>query len=86
MQVTNPTLSVDFARSTFSTQLQLSSTSLGQETFNASGVIGANGVFTSAASGQSLAGAFSMDGRQAGYQFSKGVTRGTVSGLTLWGR
>ena len=86
VQVTNPTLSVDFARSTFSTQLQLSSTSLGQETFNASGVIGANGVFTSAASGQSLAGAFSMDGRQAGYLFSKNVTRGSVGGLTLWGR
>ncbi len=78
--------SVDFARSTFATQLQLSGPTLGQETFTASGTIGQNGVFSSAGSGQSLAGAFSMDGRQAGYQFSKNVARGTVSGLTLWGR
>ena len=86
VQVTNPTLSVDFARSTFATQLQLSSASLGQETFSASGTISPNGVFSSNAPGQSLAGAFSMDGREAGYQFSKNVTRGSVSGLTLWGR
>ena len=86
VQVTNPTLAVDFARSTFATQLQLSSASLGQETFSASGTISPDGVFSSAAPGQSLAGAFSMDGRQAGYQFSKNVTRGSVSGLTLWGR
>ena len=86
VQVTNPTLTVDFARSTFATQLQLSGPTLGQETFTANGTIGQNGVFSSASSGQSLAGAFSMDGRQAGYQFSKNVTRGSVSGLTLWGR
>lgn len=86
VQITNPTLSVDFARSTFSTQLQLGSASLGQETLSASGAITSNGVFTSAGPGQSLAGAFSMDGREAGYQFSKSATRGSVSGLTLWGR
>ncbi len=86
VQITNPTLSVDFARSTFATQLQLSSPSLGQETFSAGGTIGQNGVFSGAAAGQSLVGAFSMDGRQAGYLFSKNVTRGSVSGLTLWGR
>ena len=86
VQVTNPTLSVDFARSTFATQLQLSGPTLGKETFTASGTIGQNGVFSSTGSGQSLAGAFSMDGRQAGYQFSKSVTQGAVSGLTLWGR
>ncbi len=86
VQVTNPSLSVDFARSTFATQLQLSSTSLGQETLSASGTVTSNGVFTSAGPGQSLAGAFSMDGREAGYQFSKSATRGSVSGLTLWGR
>ena len=86
VQVSNPTLSVDFAASTFATQLQLSSASLGQETFSASGAVTSNGIITSANGGQSLAGAFSMDGRQAGYQFNKGVERGSVSGLTLWGR
>lgn len=86
VQVSNPTLSVDFANSTFATQLQLSSASLGQETFSASGAVTSNGIITSANGGQSLAGALSMDGRQAGYQFNKGVERGSVSGLTLWGR
>ncbi len=86
VQVSNPTLSVDFANSTFATQLQLSGASLGQETFSASGTVTSSGIITSANGRQSLAGALSMDGRQAGYQFNKSVERGSVSGLTLWGR
>jgi len=86
VQVSNPSLTVDFANATFATQLQLNSASLGKETLSASGTVTSNGIITSANGGQSLAGAFSMDGKQAGYQFTKSVERGSVSGLTLWGR
>lgn len=35
---------------------------------------------------QAIAGAFSLDGKQAGYQFEKNVGNGKVSGITLWGK
>lgn len=79
-------LEANFAAATFTTGMNLSSPSLGKETFAASGSVNGNGVFVAATAGQSLAGAFSTDGLQAGYAFSKSVAGGTVSGLTLWGR
>lgn len=86
VNISSPILAVDFARATFSTQLQLSSPSLGQDVFSASGTVNSRGIFVSSAAGQSLTGAFSMDGREAGYQFEKNAGNGKVSGLTLWGR
>ena len=83
-QVSNATLNVDFARSTFATQLQLASPSLGTQQLQASGSINAQGIFTGSGSNQSVTGAFSTDGLQAGYLFDKTVSNGTVSGLTLW--
>ena len=86
VQISNAALNVDFARSTFDTQMQFSSPSLGSDKLQASGTISQQGVFLSNSSGQSVAGAFSTDGKQAGYLFDKTVTGGKVSGLTLWGR
>ena len=86
VQIANATLDVDFARSTFATQMQLSSASLGQTQFQAGGGITPQGIFTASGNNQSLGGAFSMDGRQAGYFFEKTVVNGKVSGLTLWGK
>lgn len=86
VQVSNAMLQVDFARAAFTTQLDLSSPSLGQDRFAASGGITRDGLFVSNAADRNLAGAFSMDGRQAGYSFDKTLTGGRISGLTLWGR
>lgn len=86
VQISNATLNVDFVGATFVTKMNLSSPSLGQDSFKASGSIGGNGVFIANGANQNLAGAFSTDGLQAGYTFDKTVAGGKVSGLTLWGR
>ncbi|RIX44177.1 MAG: hypothetical protein D3M94_15880 [Rhodocyclales bacterium GT-UBC] len=86
VQISNASLNVDFTRSTFSTRMDLASSSLGQETFSANGVITSTGLFNSNSANQNLAGAFSTDGRQAGYSFDKTTSGGKVSGITLWGR
>lgn len=86
VQISNAALNVDFARATFATQMQLTSPSLGQEQLQASGTINQQGVFITNSANQLVAGAFSTDGKQAGYLFEKTVTGGKVSGLTLWGR
>jgi len=84
--ISGATLNVDFARATFATRMDLASPSLGRTEFAASGNISKNGLFVAHETGQNLAGAFSMDGREAGYQFAKTLPDGQVSGITLWGR
>ena len=79
-------LSVDFARNTLSTQMNLASPSLGTNVFSATAAVTRDGVFTSNNTSQQLAGAFSTDASQAGFVFEKRMSIGTVSGLTLWGR
>lgn len=79
-------LDVDFSRSTFVTHIDLRGGRVGQTSFDAAGSIDRNGIMIGRQSGQSLVGAFGMDGRDAGYMFSKPLSAGTVSGLTLWGR
>lgn len=86
VQISNASLNVDFSRSTFSTRMNLASPGLGQETFSTSGNVTSNGLFSSNSATQNLAGAFSTDGRQAGYYFDKTTSNGKVSGITLWGR
>lgn len=87
VQISNGTLNADFARAQFSTSLAMSSPSLGQETYSASGRISDRGLLINRNdSTQSLIGGLSTDGTQAGYVFEKKLANGTVSGLTLWGR
>lgn len=86
VQISNASLSVDFAAATYATRMTLASPSLGQDVFSASGKVASNGVIVANGSNQNLAGAFSQDGLQAGYLFSKTLPGGTLSGLTLWGR
>ena len=87
VQISNGVLNADFARAQFSTSMTLSSPSIGQDRFSASGQISQQGLLVSPIdSSQKLIGAFSTDGLQAGYAFEKKVQTGTVSGLTLWGR
>lgn len=84
--ISGATLDVDFAKSNFATRMDLASPSLGRAEFAASGTIAANGGLLGQQTGQSLAGALSNDGREAGYHFSKLLPAGAVSGITLWGR
>lgn len=84
--ISGATLNVDFTRATFATRMDLASPSLGRTEFAASGNISKNGLFVAPAAGQNLAGAFSLDGREAGYQFAKTLPGGQLSGITLWGR
>lgn len=81
------TLNADFANAQFNTSLAMSSPSLGQQTYSASGRISDQGLLINRNdSTQSLIGGLSTDGMQAGYAFEKKLANGTVSGLTLWGR
>jgi len=85
VQVERGQLHVDFANARFATQLDLRSPSVDTR-FAAQGEIDAEGYFRSFGPGHALGGAFSTDGRQAGYFFTQTLPDGHLSGLTLWGR
>jgi hypothetical protein len=80
------TLSVDFVRSSFATQLQVSGVKLGQESVVTSGIVQSNGIFRGTGANTFTAGALSVDGTEAGYFFEKAVNAGQLRGITLWGR
>ena len=85
-------LSIDFGAKTYATQLGLSAEGTGLQSFSQSGSINSNtGIFLGrtgpdAAPTSSLAGAISLDARQAGYLFKTQIGRGSFVGATLWGR
>lgn len=85
-KVEGGSLSLDFNRRTFATQLAVSSASLGSDQITASGVVASNGEFKATSGNAQVVGALSLDAKEAGYLFQKGVPAGTVSGITLWGR
>jgi hypothetical protein len=90
--VQSGSLSIDFGAKTFATQLGLSAEGTGLQSYSQSGTINAGtGIFlgrsgADAAPTSSLAGAISLDARQAGYLFKTQIGRGTFIGATLWGR
>jgi hypothetical protein len=90
--VQSGSLSIDFGAKTFATQLGLSAEGTGLQTFSQSGSINSNtGIFLGKSGAEanpssSLAGAISLDARQAGYLFKTQLGRGTFVGATLWGR
>ena len=90
--VSNGTLSIDFGAKTFATQLGLSAEGTGLQIFSQTGLINSNsGIFLGRSGPElaptsSLAGAISLDARQAGYLFKTTVGRGSFGGATLWGR
>ena len=88
-QVDGGSFSIDFARRSFNTQLQVQANGIASQNLNYSGKVDVQtGIFTSPAlAGQgNLAGALGLDGRQAGYFFNSPVGLGSVSGATIWGR
>ena len=90
--VQSGSLSIDFGAKTYATQLGLSAEGTGLQSYAQSGTLNAaTGIFLGrsgpeAAPTSSLAGAISLDARQAGYLFKTQIGRGTFVGATLWGR
>jgi hypothetical protein len=84
MHVTDGSLNIDFDERTFATELALEHASTGLVDFKAMGSIVSGGYFFSRSDAQSLSGAVSLDGSEAGYYFDKQLDSGAVSGLTLW--
>jgi hypothetical protein len=78
-------LSVDFARNTFTTQLRVAGPTIGTQVLDAMGSVLANGVFLSTAGNAYVAGGMSHDGREAGYLFERTLPNGQLRGITLWG-
>lgn len=88
-QIDGGSFTIDFAQRNFTTQLQLQSNGIAPQNLQYSGKVDVQtGIFLSpTVNGQgSLAGALSLNGRQAGYLFNSPVGLGSVSGATLWGR
>jgi hypothetical protein len=85
-RVDKGTLSVDFARSTYATQLNVSNARMGTESVASSGQIKPNGLLQSQSGNAFVAGALSLDGKEAGYVFEKSLAAGQLLGITQWGR
>ena len=91
--VQSGTLGVDFGNKTFNTNLNLSAQGTGLQSFSHSGTLNSStGIFlsnstaASNANAGSVAGAVSLDARQAGFLFRAPIGAGTFNGATLWGR
>ncbi|WP_146179275.1 FecR domain-containing protein [Limnohabitans sp. Hippo4] len=87
--VQSGTLGVDFASKTFTTNLNLTAQGTGVQSFSQSGTLNpGTGIFLSNGStaAGSVAGAVTLDARQAGFLFRAPIGAGTFSGATLWGR
>lgn len=84
MKVNGGDLHIDFNSNIFSTNLQLNHSSTGNINFNATGKLYDGGYFHSRTATQTLGGAVSLDGSEAGYFFSKQLNNGQINGITLW--
>lgn len=86
VQVGGGTLSVDFAKATYATQLNVSNTRIGADVVTSNGVVKPNGVLQTQGGNAFTSGALSLDGKEAGYFFLKAIPAGQLSGITQWGR
>ena len=91
--VQSGSLGVDFGAKTFTTNLNLSAQGTSVQSFSQSGTLNSStGIFLSNSTAGasintgSVAGAMTLDARQAGFLFRAPMTNGTFSGATLWGR
>jgi hypothetical protein len=84
--VQEASLTARFDTNRFSTALRLGGGAVPVVNFSSSGAITTDGFFIqrSADGLQSLAGAFSLDGREAGYTFQFSSQGGLYQGITLW--
>ena len=86
VQITNGSLDVDFARSTFTTAMTAAGPVLGSALVQASGGIDGAGAMRSTAGNASVVGGLNGDGYKAGLAFRREVPGGVLQGITLWGR
>lgn len=87
MDVNGGNLSIDFNQNQYSTSLNLSHAATGAIVFADSGRLFAGGYFHDIRTeAHGLAGAVSLDGKEAGYFFEETLANGRMEGLTLWGR
>ena len=84
--VTAATLAVDFDLFTFSASVNLHHESAGSAALAVNGRVNEEGVFVGTNATDRVAGAVTLNGKEAGYLFSKDVSTGTFRGITLWGR
>ena len=79
-------LSLDFSRRTFATALAMSSASAGKAELRMGGDVRNDGTFAVRDADQRIAGAVTLDGKEAGYLFERNWAGGLFRGKTLWGR
>ncbi len=84
MAVNGGSLDINFSNSQFNTSLQMSHSLTGDVNFAASGRLYDGGYFHTRSDTERLAGAVSLDGKEAGYFFEKQLENGGIQGLTLW--
>lgn len=90
--ISRSNLTIDFTRRTFATGLDLKSESGIKGELRVAGGIRSDGLFVVREGGsdlpaeQKVAGAISLDGREAGYLFERSASGGWFRGRTLWGR
>jgi hypothetical protein len=85
MRVADGALEVNFNANQFSTRLELDSEQTGPISFLGAGRVAPGGYLIGTNASDSLLGAVSSDGAEAGYFFEQHLESGSVSGLTLWG-
>lgn len=80
-------LSVDFGARQFATGIGMSHPAVGPASLQISGGIRDDGVFAvRTPDGRAVAGALTVDGKEAGYFFEQPVTGGAFMGITRWAR
>ena len=79
-------LSVDFAARQFATGIAMSHPLAGSASLEAAGTVRSDGIFAVRNADGRVAGALTVDGKEAGYFFERGVPAGTFIGITRWGR
>jgi hypothetical protein len=84
MRVADGALEVNFSANQFSTRLELDSERTGPVSFSGAGRVASGGYLIGSDSSDSLVGAVSTDGTEAGYFFEQLLESGSISGLTLW--
>jgi hypothetical protein len=79
-------LSVDFTARRFATGLAMSHPQVGSASLEAAGRVREDGMFAVRNADGRVAGALTLDGKEAGYFFERAVPAGTFMGITRWGR
>lgn len=84
MTVKGGTLDINFNNNQFATELNMNHSLTGDVDFIANGFIVDGGYFYTNTATERMAGAVSLDGKEAGYYFQKQLEAGGIQGLTLW--